>query len=83
MNILQAREEKGRRKGIKLGKQAGLKLGKQEGKKEGVELGRIETALEMLKDNLPIARIAQYTNLSKKKIEKLKSSHDKGSDSIN
>lgn len=71
MNIFQARAEKGKREGIKLGKQ------------EGREEGRIEVALEMLKDDLPIPCIAQYTNLSKKKIEKLKSSHDKGSDSIN
>lgn len=63
MNILQAREEKGRRKGIK--------LGKQEGKREGVELGRIETALEMLKDNLSIARIAKYTKLSEEKVKEL------------
>lgn len=45
-----------------------LEMGRAEGREEGI----IENAKAMLKDNLPIEKIAQYTNLSIEKIEELK-----------
>ena len=50
--------------------------GIEEGEKHGIEVGdknaRLETAKNMLNDNLPIDTIIKYTNLSKEDIKKLK-----------
>lgn len=42
-------------------------------KEEGVEEGKIEVAIEMLKDNEPIEKIIKYTGLTKEQIEQIKS----------
>ena len=45
-----------------------LKLEKKNGKEEGI----IQTAKEMLKENIPIETIEKVTKLSREEIEKLK-----------
>ena len=55
------------------------KIGKEEGKKEGIEKGieegkkkeKLEIAIEMLKEKMPIDTIAKLTKLSKEEIEKI------------
>lgn len=51
------------------------KIGKEEGKKEGIEEGKkkekLEIAIEMLKEKMPIDTIAKLTKLSKEEIEKI------------
>ena len=63
-------------KGIKQGKKDGIKEGKEKGIKQGIKQGikekAIETAKNMLKDNLSIDMISKYTGLDIKEIEKLK-----------
>lgn len=56
MNILRERENKG------------IIKGREEGRKESKE----EIAIEMLKDGLPIERVAKYSKLSKDKVKELK-----------
>ena len=53
------------------GKLEGLKEGKKEGLKEGKLEGLISVAKEMLKRNVSISDISQYTGLSKQEIEKI------------
>jgi len=59
--------EKGEKRGLKKGEAKGLKIGQQKGEK----IGKMQTALEMLKDNLSIETIMKYTGLSSSAIEKL------------
>ena len=59
-------------KGIKQGKKDGIKEGKEKGIKEGIKQKAIETAKNMLKDNLSVDMISKYTGLDIKEIEKLK-----------
>ncbi len=47
------------------------KEGEQKGKKEGRQEREIEIAIEMIKENVPIDKIIQYTKLDRKTIEKL------------
>ena len=53
------------------GKLEGLKEGKKEGLKEGKLEGLISVAKDMLKRNVSISDISQYTGLSKQEIEKI------------
>ncbi|MBR1385559.1 MAG: hypothetical protein IJ568_01875, partial [Bacilli bacterium] len=53
------------------GKLEGIKEGKLEGLKEGKLEGLISVAKEMLKRNVSISDISQYTGLSKQEIEKI------------
>ena len=62
-------------KGIKQGKKDGIKEGKEKGIKEGMKKGikekAIETAKNMLKENISIDIISRVTGLDIKEIEKL------------
>ena len=49
----------------------GEKRGEKRGLKMGLEQGKLETAKTLLKDNIPIAKVVQYTGLSEKQIQKL------------
>ena len=50
----------------------GRKEGREEGRKEGREEGITNTAVNMLKENIPVEIIARVTNLSADKILSLK-----------
>lgn len=65
-------KEEGRKEGLLEGKEEGLKEGKEEGIKEGVKTGKIEMAIEMLKDGEVIEKIIKYTKLTKEEIELLR-----------
>ena len=62
-------------KGIKQGKKDGIKEGKEKGIKQGIKQGikekTIETAKNMLKENISIDIISRVTGLDIKEIEKL------------
>jgi hypothetical protein len=45
---------------------------RSEGRKEGREEGRLEIAKKLLKNNVPIDEIMEYTNLSRERIEALR-----------
>ena len=50
----------------------GIEQGIIQGKAEGIKENKIETAKNMLEDNLDIKTICKYTGLSKEEVEKLK-----------
>jgi predicted transposase/invertase (TIGR01784 family) len=54
------------------GKEEGIAIGKEEGMAIGKEEGKIETALSMLADNLPLETISKYTGLSVEDIASLR-----------
>ena len=62
-------------KGIKQGKKDGIKEGKEKGIKQGIKQGikenKLETAKNMLKENISIDIISRVTGLDIKEIEKL------------
>ena len=58
-------------KGIKQGKKDGIKEGKEKGIKEGIKQKAIETAKNMLKENISTDIISRVTGLDIKEIEKL------------
>ena len=70
----------GRQKGLEEGRQKGLEEGRQKGLEEGHQLGLEEGRAEscakmvksMLKDNMSIEKISQYSGLSTQDILKLK-----------
>lgn len=49
--------------------------GMEHGMERGIEKNRLETALSMLKENLPLDMIARITNLSLDKIKSLQKEH--------
>ena len=59
-----------------LGRQKGRLEGKEEGRQEGEaigdEKGRIATAKNMMKDNLPLHKIVKYTQLAEEEILSIK-----------
>jgi predicted transposase/invertase (TIGR01784 family) len=59
--------EKGREEGITMG----MEKGREEGMEKGIEKGKIETALAMLKESIPVGVIAKCTGLSPEEIAKL------------
>lgn len=62
-------------KGLREGMEKGLEQGREEGMKQGIEQGEkrksTEIAKELLKENMPIEKIAKITKLSKEEIEQL------------
>lgn len=48
-----------------------LASGRREGEKIGELQGKLEMAREMLKDNMPIEKVAKYAGLSVEEIQKL------------
>lgn len=69
-------ERKGIEKGIQLGRTEGIQLGEargiQLGKTEGIQLGKMETARNLLRMGLDLARIAEATGLTLEKVKALK-----------
>ena len=61
-----------RNNAIKEGKEIGIKEGKKEGIKEGIIEGKKQIAKSLIKENMPIDKIATITGLSKEEIEELK-----------
>ena len=55
-----------------LDKVSARNLGIEQGIIEGIKQTKIETAKNMLKDNLDIKTICKYTSLSKEEVESLK-----------
>ncbi len=49
----------------------GWEEGRQEGRQEGSVQGREQTAIRMLKDNMPISKIILYSSLSESRILEL------------
>jgi predicted transposase/invertase (TIGR01784 family) len=74
-NIMQTIAEKwkreGKRDGIREGIREGKREGKKEGMKEGIKEGKIETAKQMLLDDISIEKIIKYTGLSEKEVKAL------------
>ena len=68
--------EQGKEEGIREGEKAGIKKGMQKGIKEGIQKGIKEGIRELtknlLKDNIPVEKIQEYTGLSEEEIKKLK-----------
>ena len=52
---------------LKKGEKRGLKMGLE----QGLVQGKLETAKTLLKDNIPISKVVQYTGLSEKQVRKL------------
>jgi DNA repair protein RadC len=63
--------KEGKKIGLEKGLKKGLKEGEKKGREEGKKEGKIEIAKTMKKKGEPTERIAEYTGLSKKEIEKL------------
>ncbi|MBQ3689302.1 MAG: Rpn family recombination-promoting nuclease/putative transposase [Bacteroidales bacterium] len=61
-----------RNEGEEIGFEKGEAKGREEGEKLGIEKSRKETAIAMLKKGLPVELIAEISQLSVEKIEKLK-----------
>ena len=59
------------KKGEKRGEKRGLKIGLEQGIERGFVQGKLETAKTLLKDNIPIAKVVQYTGLSESQVRKL------------
>ena len=53
-------------------KEAGLEEGRIEGRKEGMRKKSIEIAKELLKEKMPVDKIARITGLTEEEIENLK-----------
>ena len=56
---------------LEKGRKLGEKSGEKRGLKKGLEQGKLETAKTLLKDNIPISKVVQYTGLSEKQVRKL------------
>ncbi len=63
--------QEGRLAGIQKGRQEGRKEGRQEGRQEGIFEGKLQTAEALLKEKMPVEKIAQITGLPLKDIKKL------------
>ena len=63
----EAGREEGREEGIKEGETKGIKRGRKEGKEEGIK----EVAKKLLKEKIPIEKIARTTGLSKEELNEL------------
>src|SRR5690625_2326058 len=71
-------EKLGLEKGEKIGIVKGEKLGLEKGHKLGTKKEKERIALSMLEDDLPLSKIAQYTNLTEKEIDVLKKQSSNG-----
>ena len=49
----------------------GLTAAEERGERRGLKQGKMETARILLKDNIPIAKVVQYTGLSESQVRKL------------
>ncbi|HIS37944.1 MAG TPA: hypothetical protein IAB45_00335, partial [Candidatus Onthousia faecavium] len=49
----------------------GLIAAEERGERRGLKQGKMETARILLKDNIPIAKVVQYTGLSEKQVRNL------------
>ena len=67
----EAREE-GIEKGIEKGIVKGIEKGIEKGRVKGIEQGREEVALRMLRQDMELQLIAQFTGLSIQQLQKLK-----------
>ena len=56
---------------IRYHEELALKKGEKRGEKRGIKKEKLETAKTLLKDNIPIAKVVQYTGLSEKQVRKL------------
>lgn len=78
LDVFETAREDGHIEGFNEGRAEGRAEGIAEGRAEGIEIGEkkahIETALEMLKNNIPIELIVKVSKLSIEEIEKLKDS---------
>ena len=63
--------QEGIQKGRQEGHQAGIEKGLQKGRQEGILEGKLETAEALLKEKMPVEKIAQITGLSLQDIQKL------------
>ncbi len=71
LTFSQELKRRGFEKGLEEGIQAGIQKGRQEGQQEGILKNKLETAEAMLKEKMPVEKIAQFTGLSLKDIKKL------------
>ena len=68
-NQLEYAKKKGREEGML----AGIEKGREEGREEGIEKRSREIAANMLRKNVPIESICEFTDLSAEEISKLQS----------
>jgi predicted transposase/invertase (TIGR01784 family) len=62
---------RGREEGMEKGREEGITVGMEKGIEKGMEKGKIETALAMLKESMPVGVIAKCTGLSPEEITRL------------
>jgi predicted transposase YdaD len=64
-------QTEGRMEGLVKGRMEGLVKGRMEGLVKGRMEERLNVAMSMLRDGLPVEKIIQYTNLSREEVGKL------------
>lgn len=69
--------EQGLQQGIERGIEQGLQQGLEKGLEQGIEQNKVETAKNMLKENMNIELIEKITGLKQDEIEKIKKTLDK------
>ena len=55
---------------------AGRAEGREEGRQEGLATGHAETALELLKDKMPLDKIIKYSQMNEEEIYALATAND-------
>ena len=65
--------EEGLQEGVEKGREEGREEGRMEGREEGIEKRSREIAANMLRKNVPIESICEFTGLSAEEITKLQS----------
>ncbi len=75
-------EEKGRREGREEGREEGHEEGRKEGREEGHEEAQLkweqvarENVMRMLRDQMSVEKISEYSSLSLEAIKKIKETH--------
>ena len=76
LTFSQELKKRGFEKGLQKGRQEGQQAGIEKGIKEGILKGKLETADAMLKEKMPVEKVAQLTGLPLKDIKKLKFLND-------
>ena len=71
-------KEEGYEEGYKEGKEEGRQKGIQEGRQEGILIALRQTAIEMLKNNIPPKLVRQFVNLPEEEINNILSTIDLG-----
>ncbi|MCK5055960.1 MAG: hypothetical protein KAT34_04855 [Candidatus Aminicenantes bacterium] len=69
--VIRKIEEEFKMEYIPLWERDARKEGRKEGQKEGQKKGKIETAKQMLLDNIPIKKVVKYTGLTEKEVKAL------------